>query len=483
MTVIDDVKIIGERINPTGKKRFKEALFQKEMDYILRQAIEQIDAGAEILDVNVGLPGIDERQMMVDVVTEIQAITDVPLQIDSSSPEVIEAALRVYNGKALVNSVNGSEESLKNILPIVKKYGAAVVGLALDENGVPESAKERIKIAERIIARAEKEGILREDIFIDTLTLTAAAQQQEVKETVFALQEVKRRFGVKTVLGVSNVSFGLPERELLNRTFLSACLAAGLDLPIINPNLRAMTDTISAFRVLWGKDKESGDYLQRFASQEPISKKEESKDALDLKEAILKGLREDAKILAKELLKEKEPLEIVNRYLIPALDETGVKFEKGEVFLPMLMQTAETAKNVFEVIKEYILSSGKESIKKEKMIVATVEGDIHDIGKNIAKVLLENYGYDVIDLGRDVPSDRIVEETLRNDVKLVGLSALMTTTLKSMEETVEKLKKQKPDTTVFVAGAVVNEEYSKKIGAVYARDAKESVEIAKKVLG
>jgi 5-methyltetrahydrofolate--homocysteine methyltransferase len=481
--LIDEVKVIGERINPTGKKLFKEALLKGNMDYILNEAITQVDAGADILDVNVGLPEINEEEMMVRVVKEIQSILDIPLQIDSNKKNVIEKALRVYNGKAIVNSVNGEDRVLDDILPVVKKYGASVVGLTLDEKGIPESAEERFKIAEKIVKKAAEYGIDKEDIYIDCLTLTAAAQQNEVRETVRALSMVKERLNVKTVLGVSNVSFGLPNRELLNRTFLSACLAAGLDLPIINPKDKAMMDTVNAYRVLWNKDKGAADYIEYYKDEKKISVpvvKTNSEGGLY--EVIIKGMKDEAENAARKLLESRKPMEIINEYIIPALDSMGEKYEKGIVFLPQLIQSAETVKKSLEIIKERLKSESVSEEINEKILLATVKGDIHDIGKNIVKVLLENYGYDVIDLGKDVPPEKIVLEASKNNVKLIGLSALMTTTVTSMEETIKQLRKSSENYRIMVGGAVLNKEYSQVIGSdYYAKDAREAVAIARKV--
>lgn len=481
---IDGVKVIGERINPTGKKRFKEALKKQDFDYILREAIAQVESGAHILDVNVGLPEIDEEKIMVKVIKEIQSILDIPLQIDSTDPKVIESGLRVYNGKAIVNSVNGEDKILDLILPIVKKYGAAVVGLTLDENGIPSSGLERYKIAEKIVKKAEEYGIHREDVYIDCLTLTVAAQQEDVIETLKALALVKENLKVKTVLGVSNVSFGLPNRELINKVFFAAALYEGLDLPIINPLDREMMDTIFASNLLWNRDINGKEYLayhEDFKSKEK-GKKEVSENKLDLSDIIIKGMKEEAKSSTLNLLLERDPLEIVNEYLVPALDLVGERYEKGSIFLPQLIQSAETVKSAFEVLKESLSKGSGTDISKGKILLATVKGDIHDIGKNIVKVLLENYNYEIIDLGKDVPIERIVEEVIKQDIKLVGLSALMTTTVKSMEETIVQLKKVNSDIKIMVGGAVLNEDYAGMIKAdFYAKDAKEAVEIAKDI--
>jgi 5-methyltetrahydrofolate--homocysteine methyltransferase len=480
--VIDGVKVIGERINPTGKKILKEALKNNNMEYIAKQALSQVEAGAEILDVNVGIREIDQKEMIVKVIKELQKITNVPLQIDSSDYEVIERGLRYYNGKAIVNSVNGEEEVLNKILPLVKKYGAAVVGLTLNEKGIPDTAYERYKIAKKIVEKAESFGIKREDVFIDTLTLTCSAQQEEVVETIKALSMVKEKLGVKTVLGVSNISFGLPNRSLINETFLAIALAAGLDLPIINPNDEGMMDKIHAFKVLYNYDKGAGEYIKKYGELAP-KRKEKTSPEYDLKELVIKGLKDKAPLITEELLKTKSEIEIVNDYLIPALDKVGNDFEKGIIFLPQLIQSAETVKSSFEVLKNSLKNKEEKSISKGIIILATVKGDIHDIGKNIVKVILENYNYEIIDLGKDVPWERILEEVNKyQEHVLVGLSALMTTTMESMEKTIEVLRKNKADCTIMVGGAVLTSEYAKNMGAdYYGKDAKEAVEIAKKV--
>jgi len=494
---IDGVRIIGERINPTGKKIFKAALKNGDLDYILNQAVSQIEAGAHILDVNVGLPEIDEPTMMHKVIKEIQGIMDTPLQIDSSDHKAIETGLRYYNGKPILNSVNGEAEVLDRILPLVKKYGASVVGLTLDERGIPAKAEERFKIAKKIIYRAAQYGIRKEDVFIDCLVLTVSAQQEEVQETLKAVRMVKENLGVKTVLGVSNISFGLPNRELINETFLALALANGLDLPIINPNVSGMTRVIDSYNVLCNYDKGAEVYINNYANVEvstavTVKGDEAGKNASnsnanvehDLKYIVIKGLKEEAKQATIELLKDKNELEIVNEYLIPALDEVGNKYEKGELFLPQLIQAAETVKNSFSILKAEIAKSNAKSISKGKIIVATVKGDIHDIGKNIVKVILENYGYEMIDLGKDVPIKTVVEEAKNHNVSLIGLSALMTTTLRSMEETIKALREDGYTGKIFVGGAVVTKDTAERIGAdFYAKDAKESVEIAKEVLG
>ena len=480
--VINEPKIIGERINPTGKKLFKDALRNNDINYILNQALEQVSAGADILDVNVGLPEIDEKDMMVRVVKALQGITDLPLQIDSTKPDVIEAALRVYNGKAIVNSVNGENAVMERIFPIVKKYGASVVGLTLDENGIPPLAEQRVAIAERIMNKAAEYGISKENIFIDCLTLTVSTEQKAVRETLKALREVKERLGMRTVLGVSNISFGLPTRELVNSTFLSMALECGLDLPIINPNITAMSGAVFAYRVLAAHDENAVAFIERFggeASKKPTVPKAE----VTLAYAIEKGLDKDAEQLTKERLAAGESsMDIINNELIPALDRAGDDFGKNRIFLPQLILSANAAQACFGAIKASM--SGESRISKGKIVLATVKGDIHDIGKNIVKTLLENYGYTVIDLGKDVPEEKVVEAAKEHNVKLVGLSALMTTTLGAMENTIKLLRKSGHDCKVVVGGAVLTKEYADAIGAdCYAKDAKDTVDYAKKILG
>lgn len=485
--IIDRPRIIGERINPTGKKLFKEALLANDMDYILSQAIEQVKGGADILDVNVGLPGIDEADMMQRTIKALQGVTELPLQVDSTIPEVLEQALRVYNGKALVNSVNGEERSLNTVLPIVKKYGAAVVGLCLDENGIPKTAEGRFKIAQKILDRALAIGIRREDVYIDCLTLTVSAEQEGAMETLNALERVKKELGLKTVLGVSNISFGLPDRVRINSNFLTMALTKGLDLPIINPNIDAMTSAVRAYSVLAGYDKNSVNYIgcygqsktEETAASIPQNDKGENRD---LNYALENGLKNEGAKITAELLKTTDPMAIINDILIPALDKTGNEFEKGKIFLPQLILTAGVAQGCFEVIKEHFAKKGEKTVSKGRIILATVKGDIHDIGKNIVKVLLENYGYEVIDLGKDVDCQAVVDCAIKNNIHLVGLSALMTTTLVSMETTIRLLRENNVDCKIMVGGAVLTPEYAEQIGAdYYAKDAKESCDIAKKV--
>ncbi len=480
------VNVVGERINPTGKAAFKEALRNGDLDHILKVAVEEVDAGADILDVNLGLPDIDEKNMMVRLIKELQGILDIPLQIDSSDPDVIEEALRYYNGTAIVNSVNGEAEVLNKTLPAVKKYGAAVIGLTMDEDGIPTTAEGRFKIAERIVKKAAEYGINRDRIIIDCLTLTASAQQEGVRETLKALKRVKEELGVKTTLGVSNVSFGLPGRPVLNRTFLTMALFQGLNLPIIDPNDEEMMANIKASAVLNNIDKGAEEYIAYMSESEHGSEKKEKKEnenqENDLKTVIVKGLKTEAGRLTEAMLKEKEALEVVNEYLIPALDTVGNRYEKGEIFLPQLVQSAETVKEAFSVLKAEIARTGEKNISKGKIVMATVKGDVHDIGKNIVKTVLENYGYQIIDLGRNVNIKEVVEAVKKNEIKLLGLSALMTTTVKNMEKTIKAVREETPDCKIMVGGAVLTADYAEMIDAdFYARDAKEAVEVAKNI--
>lgn len=488
---INGPRIIGERINPTGKKLFKQALVDNNIDYILTQALSQVSAGAEILDVNVGHPEIDEKKMMVRVLKSIQSVCDAPLQIDSTKPDVLEAGLRYYNGKPIVNSVNGEEKSLSSVLSLVKKYGASVVGLTLDENGIPKTAEGRFEIAKRIVERAVAFGIDRKDVYIDCLTLTVSAEQEACRETLKALHRVKTELGCKTCLGVSNISFGLPNRELVNSTFLTMALEEGLDLPIINPNIGAMAGAVRAYRVLAGIDKNSVDFINEYNDATPTVSTPKTTE-VDIFTAVYSGLKSEGAAVTAKLLETTDAMQIVNEMLIPALDKVGEDFEKNKIFLPQLIQSANTAQECFEVIKNHISKTSGSPVSKGKIILATVKGDIHDIGKNIVKVLLDNYGYTVVDLGRDVDPQLIVDTAVEQDIKMIGLSALMTTTLKSMEDTIKLIRERKelqnPDGTskcvVFVGGAVLTKDYAMKIGAdYYCKDAKESVDTAKKVLG
>ena len=480
------VRVIGERINPTGKKRFQQALRENDIDYIVARGIEQQDAGADLLDVNVGLPGINEPEMMTRVVKALQAVVDLPLQIDSSDPAAIEAGLRAVNGKAIVNSVNGKAEVLRSILPICRKYGAAVVGLCMDENGIPQTWQERVAIAKRILDAALAAGIPKEDVLIDCLTLTVSAQQEQAAETLKALHAVREELGLHTVLGVSNISFGLPARENITVSFLTQALYAGLDLPILNPNQTAVMDAVASFRVLSGEDRDSEAYIRRFAAAESESKKTTPAPGKDmsLADCILRGLKAETAAITRRELETRSEMDVINELLIPALDRVGELYEKQEIFLPQLINAANAACGGFDVIKERIAKSGADSVSKGKIVLATVFGDIHDIGKNIVRVVLENYGYTVIDLGRDVPAETIVETVIREDVKLVGLSALMTTTVKSMADTIAAIRKSGHDCKIMVGGAVLTPDYAAEIGAdYYAKDAKQSADIARMVLG
>ena len=503
---VDGITVVGERINPTGKKRFQQALRDGDMNYILEQAVSQAEAGAQILDVNVGAPGVDEPALMEQVVKALQSVVSLPLQLDSSHAEALERGLRVYNGKPIVNSVNGEPEVLEKVLPLCKKYGAAVVGLAIDERGIQPKAEDRVAIARRIKKAALEAGIPQEDIYIDCLTLTASAQQEDVLATVQALHTCKTELGVRTILGVSNISFGLPCRPYLNTTFLTMAMDAGLDLAIMNPSSEEMMAAVYAYNVLINRDKQSGRYIARYADQVPASaalaKAMQDKAAsgvpaaaeaagpavsgpyAPLMKAVEQGLKGEAAACTKALLAEKEPLELVDEALIPALDIVGVKYEKGKLFLPQLLQAASAAQSAFDEIKTAIAQRGGAGASKGRIVLATVKGDVHDIGKNIVKVILENYGFEVIDLGRDVPVETVVETVREKDVHLVGLSALMTTTLKSMEETIAALHAAKLDCKVMVGGAVLTPEYAEKIGADwYAKDAKQSADIAKEFFG
>ena len=503
---VDGITVVGERINPTGKKRFQQALRDGDMNYILEQAVSQAEAGAQILDVNVGAPGVDEPALMEQVVKALQSVVSLPLQLDSSHAEALERGLRVYNGKPIVNSVNGEPEVLEKVLPLCKKYGAAVVGLAIDERGIQPKAEDRVAIARRIKKAALEAGIPQEDIYIDCLTLTASAQQEDVLATVQALHTCKTELGVRTILGVSNISFGLPCRPYLNTTFLTMAMYAGLDLAIMNPSSEEMMAAVYAYNVLTNRDKQSGRYIARYADQVPASaalaKAMQDKAAsgvpaaaeaagpavsgpyAPLMKAVEQGLKGEAAACTKALLAEKEPLELVDEALIPALDIVGVKYEKGKLFLPQLLQAASAAQSAFDEIKTAIAQRGGAGASKGRIVLATVKGDVHDIGKNIVKVILENYGFEVIDLGRDVPVETVVETVREKDIHLVGLSALMTTTLKSMEETIAALHAAKLDCKVMVGGAVLTPEYAEKIGADwYAKDAKQSADIAKEFFG
>ena len=438
---VDGITVVGERINPTGKKRFQQALREGDMNYVLEQAVSQAEAGAQVLDVNVGAPGVDEPVLMEQVVKALQSVTSLPLQLDSSNVEALARGLRVYNGKPIVNSTNGEPEKLAAILPLCKKYGAAIVGLAIDEKGIQPKAADRVAIARRITEAALAAGIPREDIYIDCLTLTASAQQEDVLATVQALEACKKELGVRTVLGVSNISFGLPCRTYLNTTFLTMAMYAGLDLAIMNPSSEEMMAAVYAYNVLTNRDKQSTKYIERFADRVPAStalaqaaKAAPAASAAEteltgpyaaLMKAVEKGLKGDAAAHTRALLAEKQPLEVVDEALIPALDIVGAKYEKGTLFLPQLLQAASAAQSAFEEIKTAIAQKGEGSASKGRIVLATVKGDVHDIGKNIVRVILENYGFEVLDLGRDVPVESVVDTVREKDVHLVGLSSLM----------------------------------------------------------
>lgn len=472
---IDGIKpvLIGERINPTGKKMLKQAIIDDNVDYILSEAISQAELGAEILDVNMGVPEIDEGEKLEKFIKEIQAVTEAPLQIDTSDTVALEKALRIYNGKPLVNSVNGKQESMDSVFPLVKKYGGAVVCLCLDEDGIPDSAEERLNIANKIYKNAEKYGISKKDLLFDALALTVSANSNAAKITADTIALLTSR-GFKTVLGVSNVSFGLPERNKLNSAFLLTCFAKGLSAAIVNPKSEDMLSAYYSYCTIIGRDENCNKYIEHFSDNQ-------SKQVADvtLKEAVEQGLVRRATDLAKEMLKSKSPLEIINNNVIPALDNMGIRFENNQVFLPQLLISAETASAVFNLVKKYI---PKSEAKKCCVVLATVKGDIHDIGKNIVKLLLENYGFEVHDLGKDVSPERIAQEVKKTGAPLLGLSALMTTTLPGMKETVDLVKKETPSCKIVVGGAVLTEEYASMIGAdKYAKDATETVKFAEKI--
>ncbi len=482
-------KIIGERINPTGKKRFKQALKEHDLEYIMREGITQQDNGAHVLDVNVGLPDIDETAMMKETVQELQSVVNLPLQIDTVDAEAMEAALRIYNGKAMVNSVSGKQESMDKVFPLIQRYGGVVIGLTLDEEGIPEDADGRIRIAEKIIAEAAKYGIRKKDIVIDALAMTISSEPDGAKVTLETLRRLRNEIGVNTVLGVSNISFGLPARPIINASFYTMAMLEGLSAGIINPSSEDMMKAWYAYHALMNLDTNCERYIGRYGVSEPTPSGREKTAGgssgiqdLTLKECIEKGLKEDAGRLTEKMAAGREPLDIINDELIPALNHVGDGFEKGTVFLPQLLMSAEAAKTAFSVLKEKMDKSGAKQEKIGTVILATVKGDIHDIGKNIVKVLLENYSFDVIDLGKDVPPEKIVECTLENDVKLVGLSALMTTTVVSMEETIRQLRERVPFCKVMVGGAVLNQEYADMIGAdFYGKDAMQSVRYAQEL--
>ena len=466
--------VIGERINPTGKKLLKEALRNNDIDYIIREGINQKDAGAHILDVNMGLPEIDEAEMLCKSVFELQSVLPTPLQLDSSNTEAMEKALRIYNGKAMINSVNGKEKSMSEIFPLAKKYGGVVVCLCLDEGGIPTSAEGRIAIAEKIVNRAKEYGIDKKNLVVDALTMTISTDKSNAVETLKAVDYIRNTMGINTVLGVSNISFGLPNREAINTAFYTLAMNSGLSAGIINPNSKPMMNAFYSYKALAGLDENCQEYINSAVSVEVVDRQAE----LDLKTAIIKGMKDESAKCAKQLLKTLDSLDIINEYIIPALDVVGDGFENNKIFLPQLLMSADSAKAAFDEIKAHIVLQGVPQVKGEKIIIATVEGDIHDIGKNIVKVLLQNYGFDVIDLGKDVKCERVLDEAIKQNVKLVGLSALMTTTVPNMEKTITLLH-ENTDAKVFVGGAVLTRDYAKMINAdYYAKDAMESVRIA-----
>ncbi|WP_101878027.1 homocysteine S-methyltransferase family protein [Lachnoclostridium edouardi] len=481
-----DPVIIGERINPTGKSRLKQALKDYDLDYLLQEGVAQQENRAHILDVNVGLPGINEPEMMEEVVKELQSVLDLPLQIDTSDPEAMERAMRVYNGKPMVNSVNGKEESMNAVFPLVKKYGGVVVALALDEKGIPDTAQGRLEIADKIYKKALEYGIEKKNIVVDALCLTISSDSQGAVTTLETVKQLTER-NWRTVLGVSNISFGLPQREIINGAFYTMALQNGLSAAIINPNSQVMMKAFDSYRALAAFDSQCADYIGMYAGTgETVSRQtaQGSQKSLSLGESIEKGLKDQAVQKVAELLETREALEIIQEEMVPALDRVGQKFEKGIMFLPQLLMSAEAAKAAFEIIKIRLAEGGEKQEKKGKIILATVKGDIHDIGKNIVKVLLENYSYEIIDLGKDVPPETVVETAVEKQVRLVGLSALMTTTVPSMEETIKLLRKQAPKVKVMVGGAVLTEEYAKTIDAdQYCKDAMASVKYAESIFG
>lgn len=478
---LSQLHVIGERINPTGNKRMKQALLNHDFNEILQIALEEVEGGADILDVNVGLPDIDEKQVMVDLIKELQSVVDVPLQIDSTNPKVIEAALRVYSGIPIVNSINAQPEVMDAILPHIQKYGACVVGLTMDESGIPEHSDERLALAKRIVSYAARYGIEKNRICIDCLTLTVSAQQEGAMETLKTLTLLRDELQVNTVLGISNISFGLPNRIVLNQSFLTMALHAGLTMPIMNPNQAAMMNAVRSFRVLTCLDKGAKAYIEASIPMQTDASMHSK--SMDIQQAIIKGLKEEAGRLCVTLLETHSPMEIIDEYLIPALDEVGNRYEEKKLYLPQLINAATASQAAFTKIKEHMLHTGKQHVAKGKILLATVKGDVHDIGKNIVKVVLENYGYQVFDLGRDVAVEKIVECAVNEQIPLIGLSALMTTTLPAMEATIKALRETGHVCKIMVGGAVVSHDYAMKIHAdYYAKDAKESADIAKEVL-
>lgn len=485
----DEPVLIGERINPTGKKRFKQALRENDINYIVNEGVAQQEKGVHVLDVNVGLPEIDECKMMESTVFALQSVLDTPLQIDTVKSEAMERALRIYNGKPLINSVNAKEEVMEEILPLAAKYGGVLIALTIDEQGIPDTAQGRFALAEKIVERAQTYGIDKKDIVVDPLAMTISSDDSSAKVTLESIRLIKEQLGVKTSLGVSNISFGLPNRDDVNSVFLSMAFQAGLDCAIMNPFSVSMMKSYYCFKALSGKDTGCAKYID-FASSLPQEttvkvsssvKADTNDDFPPLIYAIVKGMKQNAFEEAKELLKENEPMTVINSFIIPALDTVGERFEKKTMFLPQLLMSAEAAGSAFEAVKSCLSSDAP---KKDKIVLATVKGDIHDIGKNIVKVLLENYGYDVIDLGKDVPPELVVKTAKEQNVRLVGLSALMTTTVESMEKTIKLLKKELPKVKTVVGGAVLTKEYADMIGAdYYAKDAMETVRFAERFFG
>ena len=480
----EKIKAVGERINPTGKKRFRQALEEGDLDYIISQGLEQEDAGADILDVNVGVPGIDEPAMMKTVVQRLQAVTNLPLQLDSSDPDALEAAMRIYNGRPLINSVSGKQESIERVMPLIKKYGGVLIALCLDENGIPETADGRIAVAQKILEAADRYGVRRSDIILDGLTLTISSDPEAALVTLETIHRAKAELGLHTILGVSNVSFGLPQRPLINSAFLTMAMQNGLSLAIINPNDMTMMSALRSSNALLHHDENCMDYIHAYQNSEiqmtgkTSGAKPEEAAGGDLSSMIERGLISQTKQETERLLKEQmDSLSIINDYLVPALDLVGKGYENGTIFLPQLLLSADAAKAAFSVLKEQMSSTSQQI--KGRLILATVKGDIHDIGKNIVKVMLENYGFEVIDLGKDVPAEEIVNTAKKENIRLIGLSALMTTTVVAMEETIALVRKELPDAKVIVGGAVLTEEYAEKIGAdAYGKDAMATVRYA-----
>jgi 5-methyltetrahydrofolate--homocysteine methyltransferase len=477
VVAFDDFVIIGEKINPTGRKTLRQALKNNQLDYPVRQGIQQVEAGASILDVNVGVPGLDEVSLMKEVVDELGLAVDVPLQIDSGHVGVVEDALRHYPGVGIINSVNGKEESMAAIFPIAKKYGAMVIALTMDQEGIPHTAKGRFEIAKRIIERGQSYGIPPERLIIDPLCLTVSAQQKEVQETLKAIEMIKSKYPVKTVLGISNVSYGMPNRSLLTSVFLTMAIQAGLDAAIMDPTDEIVMESLLAHRVLMNQDVDGHKYIERLR---PSQKKESTQKEQSFFEAVLYGYEESVRAYTTSYLKSASPLEVVDQHLIPTLDLVGQKYESKEIFLPQLMRAAETIGIAFDLIKS-VYKDEKDLVSKGKIVMATVQGDVHDLGKNLVKMLLENYGFEIIDLGKDVAPEKVLETVEKHNVDLVGLSALMTTTVVSMAETIDLIKRHRPKTTIFVGGAVLTETFAKEIGAdAYCKDGRASVELAQR---